>query len=406
MDEKALRAEIADSRVTPVRSLYVHAPFCARRCAYCDFAVRVAQVGDLEGWLEALAGELVILEAEGLFRLASSLDTLFVGGGTPSTLGPGAMAGLARVLGPERLRSPALEWTAEANPESFTAEVARAWAAAGVNRISLGAQSFQEEALRWLGRLHGPEGPTRAVTEARKAGIGNISLDLIFGLPGGVERDWSVDLERALALRVPHLSLYGLSVEPGTPLGEAMALGKTAGADEAQYREEFLQANETLASAGYRHYELSNFALPGYECRHNQTYWDYRPYLGLGNSAHSFLPPLRRWNLRDWGEYQDASLRGGRVLEGEEILGPTESRLERIWLWLRTFRGLPLEELSHPGRKMVLSWVEVGWAVQGRSSVVLTPEGWLLLDHLAVQLDRVEAETDRYLDASSGPSRS
>ncbi len=404
--DRTLDAGIMGSRPTGIRSLYVHAPFCASRCFYCDFSVRVARVGDLDGWLEALSGELGSLREEGLFLLSSPLDTLFVGGGTPSTLGPKAMAGLAGILGPERLESPELEWTAEANPESFTGDLPRAWAAAGVNRISLGAQSFQEKALRWMGRLHGPEGAPLAVARARDAGIANINLDLIFGLPEGVERDWKMDLNQALALEVPHLSLYGLSVEPGTPLGNAVALGTAARVDEIRYREEFLQASEILGGAGYRQYELSNFAIPGYECRHNQAYWNHQPYLGLGNSAHSFLPPLRRWNLRDWGEYQNAARSGEWILEGEEILGPEESRLERIWLYLRTLDGLPLEQLSHPGREMVLDWEAAGWAVRRHGRVALVPEGWLLLDDLAVQLDRVEAAAGRYLDAPSGPSRS
>jgi len=376
---------------TTVGNVYVHAPFCARRCFYCDFAVTVDRTGGREIWLEALTGELRFLEQEGLFLLAPSIDSVFVGGGTPSLLGPGSMAGLARLLGSDRLTSPNLEWTAEANPESFIGEVARSWAAAGVNRISLGAQSFQEGALRWMGRLHGPEGTARAVTRARDVGIQNISLDLIFALPEGVERDWLRDLDQAMDLDVPHLSLYGLSVESRTPLGKAVEQGRSPGVDETRYAEEFIQASEILTGAGYRQYELSNFALPGHECRHNQVYWEYRPYLGLGNSAHSFLPPLRRWNLRDWGEYQESAGAGKTVMAEEETLGPAQSRLEQIWLGLRTDGGLPLDRLSSPGRDLARRWENRGWAKCLDGRVSLTPRGWLLLDHLSVELDRVES---------------
>ena len=245
-----------------VSSVYVHAPFCSRRCIYCDFAVTVARGGDLEGWLAALAAELRNLEEEGLCHLAPLLDTVFVGGGTPSTLGPRAMAGLARLLGSRRLQGPALAWTVEANPASVTSQVAEAWAAAGVNRISLGAQSFQEGPLRWMGRLHGARGTAEAVDRARKVGMANVSLDLIFGFPVEVERDWGWDLQSALSLEVPHLSLYGLSVEPGTPLGSRVAEGGVSPVEENRYREEFLEASHRLTEAGYRQYELSNFRVP------------------------------------------------------------------------------------------------------------------------------------------------
>lgn len=370
-----------------IRSLYVHAPFCARRCFYCDFAVTVSREGDLAGWLGALEGELRALEEEGVFALDPVLDTLFVGGGTPSILGPEAMVGLSRVVGPSRLENPTLEWTAEANPESFSREVAEGWARAGVNRISLGAQSFQEAPLRWMGRLHGPEGPALAVARARDAGIPNVSLDLIFGLPGEVTRDWEAELEGALALELPHLSLYGLTAEAGTPLGWAVGEGGIIPVDEDRYREEFLFASHRLAKAGYRQYELSNFALPGFESRHNQAYWEQHPYLGLGNSAHSYSPPIRRWNLRDWGDYQRAAGEGRLPTGGEEELSAPQVRMETIWLGLRTDSGLSTEKLSQDGNKLLQVWAEKGWALLKKGRIRLTPEGWLLLDHLAVELD-------------------
>ncbi len=382
-----VRLDVEPPRPGPVRSVYVHAPFCARRCLYCDFAVTVSRRGELAGWLRALAGELRAVEEEGLLAPAGSLATLYVGGGTPSLLGPEAMAGLARVLGRSRLTDPALEWTAEANPESFSDEVARSWSGAGVNRISLGAQSFQGPALRWMGRLHGPEGPAEALRRARAAGIGNVSLDLIFALPREVERDWRRDLEEALALEVPHLSLYGLSVEKGTPLSRAVGEGRVSPAGEERYREEFLLAGELLRAAGYRHYELSNFALPGSESRHNRACWELRPYLGLGSSAHSFRLPLRRWNLRGWDAYRKAAGEGILPLEGEERLSPGAVRLERIWLGLRTLQGVSRTGLPDGAVRLLDRWVQEGLGVSRGEGIRLTPEGWLLLDHLAVELD-------------------
>lgn len=393
----------------PVASVYVHAPFCARRCFYCDFAVHVRRHPDPAPWLAAVAGEVAALEAEGRAHLAPVLDTLYLGGGTPSLLGAGAARGLRAALagaeGVDRV-GPGTEFTAEANPESFDDEVARGWADAGVTRVSLGTQSFQEAALRWMGRLHGPTGAVEAVAHARRVGLGEVSVDLIFGLPAAVERDWARDLEAALALGVPHLSLYGLTAEVGTPLGRRVGEGRIAMPDDERYREEYLEAHERLTAAGYEHYEVSNFALPGHRSRHNAVYWAGGPYLGLGNGAHSHLPPTRRWNLRDWDAYR-AEVSAGRLpLDDAERVSPEAARMERAWLGLRTDAGLPEAELSAAGVARVSDWVRRGLAERrgpgggvdrapsgegegrrGGARVVLTPEGWLLLDRLAVELE-------------------
>jgi oxygen-independent coproporphyrinogen-3 oxidase len=370
----------------PIRSVYVHAPFCVRRCVYCDFAVTVRSEGDVHGWADALRAELALVEAEGQ-RPADRLDTLYVGGGTPSLLGPTAMQALARILGEDRLASPSLEWTAEANPESFTSELARAWRGAGVNRISLGVQSFHEPTLRWMGRLHGAEGARRAVRVAKEAGLDNLSVDLVFALPASLARSWTDDLEQALALDVPHVSLYGLSVEPATPLGRAVAEGREPPVDEERYREEFLEAAETLAAAGYEHYEVSNFARPGYASRHNAVYWDGRPYLGLGNGAHSYAHPHRRWNVRDWALYRERVMAGRSPEEGREHIDAAAEALEHVWLSLRTRAGLPLAALAPDALALAERWRATGLARIEQDAVRLTPQGWLLLDRLAVELD-------------------
>ncbi|MDH3206743.1 MAG: radical SAM family heme chaperone HemW [Gemmatimonadota bacterium] len=375
----------------PIRSVYVHAPFCARRCSYCDFAVTVDPDGDAGGWGEALAAELRQVEREGLFGPASLLTTLYVGGGTPSLLGPGAMDVLAGALGPGRLSAPDLEWTAEANPESFTPELAKRWRAAGVNRVSLGVQSFHEPTLQWMGRLHGAEGPARAVEAARDAGIANVSIDLIFGLPVALGRSWTEDLERALAFEVPHVSLYGLTVEPRTPLGRAVAEGREPPVDAERYREEFLLAAERLAAAGYEHYEVSNFARDGLLSRHNGAYWDGRPYLGLGNGAHSYRHPVRSWNVRDWEAYRARVLAGESAEEEREELTAEAAALERVWLGLRTREGLARASLGPRGLALAETWIGQRLADFLGDRVRLTPLGWLELDRLAVDLDAVGA---------------
>ncbi len=371
-----------------VAAVYLHAPFCLRRCFYCDFAVDVHRSPEPEPWWAALEAECGALASEGRVRLAPRLDTVYVGGGTPSLLGPEAMAGVARILGPGRLDHDGVEWTAEANPESFDGGVAAGWRRAGVNRISLGTQSFQENVLRWMGRLHGAEGAEQAVATARREGFASTSVDLIFGLPSTVPRDWGADLDRVLALDVPHLSLYGLTAESGTPLGRAVAEGRTVLADETRYEDEYLEASERLRAEGYEHYEVSNFARPGHRSRHNAVYWSGAPYLGLGNGAHSFLPPERRWNVRDWSVYARTVAGGALAVEAREEVEGSARRLEELWLGLRTDGGIRLAAPEGSGaRALAEAWVGAGrarWTPDGR--LVLTPAGWLLLDRLVVDL--------------------
>ncbi len=374
---------------TSVASVYVHAPFCPRRCVYCDFAVTVRRTGDLAAWLGSLEAELALVQSEGLFALAPLLETVYVGGGTPSLLGPSAMDGLGEMIGFARLKGAGLEWTAEANPESFTTEVAEQWASAGVNRISLGLQSFDEEALRWMGRLHGAEGGRRALAAAGEAGIDNVSVDLIFGLPPKLERSWDDDLARVLDLEVPHVSLYGLTVEPGTALGRAVREGREESVDEEQYRTEFLRASELLTDAGYRHYEVSNFALPGYEARHNAVYWSGLPYLGLGSGAHSFAAPMRLWNEREWAEYRTRLLNGRSSRADREVLDSAAQALESAWLSLRTCRGIEIPRAGSRQAEVVAGWLQDGLAEKDLDRVRLTAEGWLVLDKLTVDFDEV-----------------
>ncbi|MDT8370064.1 MAG: radical SAM family heme chaperone HemW [Longimicrobiales bacterium] len=372
---------------TPVSSVYLHAPFCARRCFYCDFAVEVRRVGDLAEWSGAIEREVALRAEEGLV-LADRLRTLYVGGGTPSLLGPDAMAAMGSVLGADRLSDPDLEWTAEANPESFTRAVAEGWRSAGVTRLSLGVQSFEEEVLGWMGRLHGAAGALAALDTARSAGFEEVSVDLIFGLPEGVKREWSADLDRVLKLGVPHISLYGLTAEQGTGLGRRVTQGELRMPDDERYRAEYLEAHHRLTDAGYRHYEVSNFALPGSESRHNRVYWSGDPWLGLGNGAHSFVPPLRWWNTREWAAYRDALLADRDPSDGREVSEGASDRLERIWMGLRTAEGLSLREWPNSVEGCIEEWVDRGVASRSGRRVRLNAEGWLLLDTLTLEFDR------------------
>jgi oxygen-independent coproporphyrinogen-3 oxidase len=367
--------------------LYLHVPFCARRCSYCDFAVTAVREPPVAAWLDAIEGELALVWAREGWAGPLDLRTLYIGGGTPSLLGSGAMAELRRRLEPYLSWGEGLEWTVEANPESFDEELAQDWRAAGVNRLSLGAQTFHDGALRWMGRLHGLEWPVRCVAAARAAGLNNYSIDLIFGLPARLGRDWGADLERALALEPRHVSLYGLTAEPATPLGRWVGEGRERLAEEEVYEAEYLHAAERLREAGFEHYEVSNFARPGFESRHNRAYWTGAAYLGLGPGAHSFLPPGRRWNLRDWEAYRKAIIAGKSAVAESEVVTGEAARLEQIWLGLRAAAGLTRSGWSLAQEQLAARWVEEGWAELTPAVVRLTPAGWLLLDRLAVEFD-------------------
>ncbi|MDE2805191.1 MAG: radical SAM family heme chaperone HemW [Gemmatimonadota bacterium] len=374
---------------TRIANVYVHAPFCARRCCYCDFAVHVDRSPDGGRWLAVIRREFEAVRDSGEAPLAETLDTLYVGGGTPSLLDARYVAELGDLIGRGRMRSPGFEWTVEANPESFTRDVAREWKAGGTNRISFGVQSFDARALRWMGRLHSPEQAGSAVRLARAVGIANVSVDLIFGLPDGVSRSWRDDVERALDLGVPHISLYGLTVEKGTSLCRLVSQGRARMPADDRYREEYLFAAETLAGAGYDHYEVSNFALPGFASRHNRACWTGASYLGLGNGAHSYHSGRRWWNERDWGTYAERVERSGNARDGTEALTPEQSRLERIWLALRTAGGLDALDLGPGAAPVVRDWMSRGLARHTGTRIRLTPAGWLLLDDLTLELEAV-----------------
>jgi oxygen-independent coproporphyrinogen-3 oxidase len=376
----------------------VHVPFCVRRCSYCDFAVQATAQAPTAAWLDAIEAELRLQAEAWGWSEPLRLDTLYLGGGTPSLREPGAMAELRRRLEPWARLEPGAEWTCEANPESFDAGLAAAWREAGVNRISLGAQTFHEPALRWMGRLHGVEGPARAMAAARAAGFDDVSVDLIFGLPARLGRDWGADLHHALALEPEHVSLYGLTAEAGAPLGRWVKEGRETLADEDRYADEFLLAHQRLGAAGFEHYEVSNFSRPGRRSRHNFAYWTGVPYAALGPGAHAYHPPLRRWNVRSWDAYLALLLEQGRLpLEGEERVDEETARLEAAWLGLRTDRGWPLSQGGDAVARLAEGWRGRGLAESRGGRLRLTAEGWLLLDRLAVDLAEAAAT-----DAAAG----
>ncbi|HSL70031.1 MAG TPA: radical SAM family heme chaperone HemW [Longimicrobiales bacterium] len=370
-----------------LRHLYIHVPFCLRRCSYCDFAVQPTRRPAIDEWVEAITTELRLARTAEGWPESMRLDTLYVGGGTPSLMGEGTMGKLGDMLGRTGQLEVSVEWTAEANPESLTERLAADWRTAGVNRISLGVQSFEAAALRWMGRLHGADGARVAMRAARSAGFTDVNVDLIFGLPEHLGRDWSADLERALELEPEHVSLYGLTAESGAALGRWVTHGRAIMPADETYAAEYLTAVRVLTEAGFDHYEVSNFARPGHESRHNQAYWTGAPYLGLGPGAHSFHPPERFWNVRDWKRYRELLADGILPREGREQPDRAASTLEHLWLGLRTRSGARLPDRTRAVERTVRQWQTAGWAKADEETIRLTAEGWLRLDQLAIELD-------------------
>jgi oxygen-independent coproporphyrinogen-3 oxidase len=364
------------------RHLYVHVPFCARRCSYCDFSIAVRRDVPVAEYTQALLTELDL-------RFPSSaterwgLDTLYLGGGTPSRLGAGGVAALVSAIGQRLGIASDAEVTIEANPDDVSQSSARAWRDAGVNRMSLGAQSFDPNALAWMHRTHSSEQISAAVDAARAVGIANVSLDLIFALPPALERDWDDDLRRTIALAPSHVSLYGLTVHERTPLARWRDRGEATEAPDETYAAEFLRAHEMLTDGGFEHYEVSSYARPGARSRHNAAYWSGASWAGIGPAAHEFDGAKRRWNVGPYARWVQLVAAGRDPKEGEEVLSRENREAERVYLGLRTSAGLAL---SAPERSKTAAWVEAGWASLERGVLRLTPEGWLRLDALAAAL--------------------
>ena len=432
-----------------VRHLYIHVPFCVRRCSYCDFSIAVRKSVPGSSYVHAVLRELDLLrnspgwvnpgaqprgpeatgthtgqprgpeatgthtgqprgpeatgthtgqprgpEATGTHTgqprgpKATDLDTLYLGGGTPSLLPAPDLARLLTSLLDAFHSTPSLdavEVTLEANPEDVTPEAVRAWRSAGVNRVSLGAQSFDDRALQWMHRSHDAARIGDAVRTLRAAGIENISLDLIFALPEELHRDWERDLDQAISLLPSHISLYGLTVEPRTPLDRWISRGATKLPADDRYAEEYLAAHGRLNAEGYQFYEVSNAARDGFRSRHNSAYWSGRSYTGLGPAAHSFDGRARRWNIPAWEAYRRAIAEGRSPVESEEVLTPEQQELERMYLALRTDAGL--SRAAFPRLPPPLSaWLRAGWMIEEGDKLLCTPEGWLRLDELVAKL--------------------
>jgi oxygen-independent coproporphyrinogen-3 oxidase len=390
--------------------LYVHIPFCERKCPYCDFNT-YAGLHDLYApYAQALAHEIA--------RAGDALGhpparTIFIGGGTPTVLPVPLLAEIMDAIHRAFVVAPEAEITSEANPGTVDRARFSGLRALGINRLSMGAQSFDDEELRFLGRIHSAEDIERAFTAARAAGFDNINLDLIYGLPGQKAKTWTRTLARTLTLAPEHISCYSLTVEVGTPLARWVAAGSVPPPDDDLAADLYEEAQATLAEAGYEHYEISNWArlrnfssppappplpeagrgVPGhippspYRSRHNLIYWRNEPYLGFGPGAHSSLDGRRWWNIRSPVDYIRRLAAGEGVMEGEETIGDALAMGETMMLGLRLLpegvgteefaarHGRSLEEVYATELRELQEW---GLLEMLDGRVRLTPRGRLL----------------------------
>ncbi|MCR4922134.1 MAG: radical SAM family heme chaperone HemW [Bacteroidaceae bacterium] len=353
--------------------IYIHVPFCKSRCAYCDFFSTTSGEAWMRRYADALVREMAARRAEWTLP---KVDTLYLGGGTPSCLPAELVLQILRSAAALYPLSDNAEVTIEANPDDVTDDWLRALGAAPINRISMGVQTFDDALLALIHRRHSSRQAVSAVDACRERGLHNISLDLIYGLPDQTLAMWESDVRKALSMPIAHLSAYALTYEEGTPLARMRDNNKVAEADEELMSEMYQRLCTMAAEAGMQHYEISNFALPGCQSRHNSSYWQGEPYLGFGPGAHSYDGHrTRRWNLPDLARY---------VAEAEvpmeyEVLSDDELYDEYIMTRMRTRRGADLSSLPDNRREYCLSMARPHLA-NGRlrregNCLVLTQEG-------------------------------
>ncbi|MGB9867802.1 MAG: radical SAM family heme chaperone HemW [Bacillota bacterium] len=372
--------------------VYVHIPFCLQKCNYCSFvSYPIGSVGKqlVSRYVRDLEKERYLLEEELALGFASSTPTsLYFGGGTPTCMPRLELLSMVEhITGACGLRDPNLhaEITVEANPGTVDLSLLSALKELGVNRISLGIQSFCDDLLRFLGRVHTVQEALQTVESARTAGFSNLSIDLIFGIPGQTLEQWEDTLRMAVSLSPEHISAYELSAEEGTPLHGMLVEGDLNWPQEETVVELWQVTEEFLCSQGYQHYEVSNYALPGYQCKHNMNYWQCGNYLGLGAGAHSHLNGVRWWNTGDLLEYCTRVEEGRSPLAGMEHLSPTEQTTEKLMLGLRTSEGIDVS-----GMPVTLDWWQTAHDLASQGLLVIqgtrikpTSKGMLMNSYLA-----------------------
>jgi putative oxygen-independent coproporphyrinogen III oxidase len=360
--------------------IYVHVPFCLTRCGYCDFNAYAGLDHLAPRYVRALLAEMDLVAPT---WAGEEVVSVFLGGGTPTTLDAADLKGLLANLRDRFEIGDDAEVTIEANPDTVDRAKLEALLESGYDRLSMGAQSFDNAVLASLERLHDPASVRRAFYGARAAGYRNVNLDLIYGAEGESLESWERTLLETIDLGPEHISAYALTVEPATALGRKIATGSAPAPDGDVQADMFALACDTLRDAGYAHYEVSNWARPGFECRHNLGYWERRPYVGLGAGAHAYRDDRRWWNVRPPEEYMALVEAGDLPIGGGEQLEPSDAYLEEVFLKLRILEGIPSSWVE-PDR--AAPFLESGLLRDDDGALVPTERGMLLLNELVLAL--------------------
>ncbi|RYZ18234.1 MAG: radical SAM family heme chaperone HemW [Chitinophagaceae bacterium] len=368
--------------------IYLHIPFCKQACHYCNFHFSTS--------LRYKPELVTALQQEAVLRTpyldGAPVETVYFGGGTPSLLSDAELNGILDTLRRQFPVTTDAEITLEANPDDITPERLRAWKGAGVNRLSIGTQSFFEDELRWMNRAHTAAHARQCIEDSLAAGLDNLSIDLIYGSPLLSDERWEENVRIATGYGVPHLSCYALTVEEKTPLHKQIEKRQKTDVDNEQQARQFLLLMQWLKASGYEHYEVSNFAKPGMRSRHNSSYWKGLPYLGLGPSAHSFNGTERSWNIANNTAYIRA-LGEGRAPQESEALTREQRLNEYLMISLRTIEGIDLTRVTAAATDPERKNIEARLAVFLREGLVCkTPTGYALTDEGMLRADGLAAE--------------
>lgn len=373
--------------------IYIHIPFCRQACNYCNFHFSTS-LRYQDAVVSAIIQEIGLLRFDPDFSVVQTLQTVYIGGGTPSILATGAIHRLLNTVRSHYTVATDAEITLEANPDDISVEKLQQWKAAGVNRLSVGLQSFNDAELSWMNRAHNAQQALQCLSQIKQAGFQNFSVDLIYGSPLLSDEQWENHLQQVIRAGIPHLSCYALTVEPQTPLHKLVRTGRKRATVPEQQARQFQLMTALLKQAGYLHYEISNFALPGSESRHNSSYWNQEVYLGVGPAAHSYNGSVRRWNIANNQRYVQ-SLEQGQIPFEREVLTPADKYNEYLMTALRTSGGIRLEQLRlltgsenwfSEFEHLTNKWQASGHLIQSESGWQLTELGKLFADGIAADL--------------------
>lgn len=383
------------NRADNATGLYFHIPYCKRACHYCNFHFSTSLQSKSE-MVEAMIKEIDLTRG----KKNRLITTIYFGGGTPSMLLRKELRTLMEVVRAKFQIQPGAETSFEVNPDNMNEVTVPFWREQGINRLSIGIQSFRDEDLQWMNRAHTAAEALEGLELIRKNGFDNFSIDLIYGVPGLDDNAWQANLERAIRLEVPHISAYALTVEPKTALQTMIGQGKKAPVDADQQARQFLMAMDMLEAAGYEHYEISNFAKPGMRSQHNSAYWEGVPYFGFGPGAHSFDGFTRYWNVSNNAHYINALMQGIIPYEQEELT-PNQKLNEYLMTALRTIEGIDLPQVvqkwGEAARSQIMTNIkkqqDQGLVTVSGDRICLTREGKLFADGIAADLFFLDPES-------------